>query len=186
MPDVDVTSVAVSPVAGDGRDEDSRMLLRFLQYQRDSVLSIVEALSESDWHRPVVPSGWTIAGMVEHLGGAEYHWFQHVVMGVVEERPADEEVTPYDPEAAFLSDDPSADILGWYRDACRRSDEVLAVTPLSAVPRGLHLHPDPEYTAEITSVRWVVLHLIEETARHAGHLDIARELLDGRTRLGPR
>jgi len=60
---------------------------------------------------------------------------------------------------------------------------VLAVTPLSAPPRGSH--GDPE-TDEPPDARWVVLHMIEETARHAGHLDIARELIDGQTGLGPR
>jgi len=76
---------------------------------------------------------------------------------------------------------PSADIIADYRDVCRKSDEVLAVTPLSAAPLGLDFHPDPEYTAQITSVRWIVLHIIEETATHSGHLEIARELLDGKT-----
>jgi Protein of unknown function (DUF664) len=61
---------------------------------------------------------------------------------------------------------------------------VLTVTPMSAAPRGRH--GDPEMEDEIPSVRWVVLHMIEETACHAGHLDIARELLDGRTNLGLR
>jgi uncharacterized protein (DUF2461 family) len=61
-----------------------------------------------------------------------------------------------------------------------------AVTPLSAAPRGLGFHPDPEYTRQITNVRWIVLHVIEETAAHSGHLEIARELLDGKTRLGGR
>jgi hypothetical protein len=64
-----------------------------------------------------------------------------------------------------------------------RSDAVLAVTPLSAPPRGRHGDPDMD---EPPSVRWVVLHMIEETASHSGHLDIARELLDGRTNLGLR
>ena len=63
-----------------------------------------------------------------------------------------------------------------------RPDAMLAVTPLSAPPRGRH--GDPEM--EPPNVRWVVLHMIEETARHAGHLDIARELLDGQIGLGPR
>jgi Protein of unknown function (DUF664) len=54
------------------------------------------------------------------------------------------------------------------------------VTPLSAPPRGRHGRYEPP------NVRWVVLHMIEETARHAGHLDIARELIDGQTGLGPR
>jgi hypothetical protein len=47
--------------------------------ERDSVLSIVAGLDEGAWHRSVVPSGWTPAGLVEHLGGAEWHWFQGVV-----------------------------------------------------------------------------------------------------------
>jgi hypothetical protein len=50
----------------------------------------------------------------------------------------------------------------------------------SAAPRRPDFHPDPEYIAQITSVRWIVLHLIEETATHSGHLEIARELLDGK------
>jgi uncharacterized damage-inducible protein DinB len=187
MSDSDVTQLTTPLVEDDARpDEADGMLLRFLAYQRDSVLAIVEGLSEADWHRPVVPSGWTVAGLVEHLVGVECHWCQHVVTGVVEEPPEDEDSEPYDPEAAFVSDSPSSEILDWYRDACRKSDAVLAVTPLSAAPLGLRYHPDPEYTAEITTVRWIVHHVIEETARHAGHLDIARELLDGRTGLGPR
>lgn len=81
---------------------------------------------------------------------------------------------------------PSADIIANYRDECRRSDAVLAVTPLSVAPYGLDFHQDPEYTRQITNIRWIVLHVIEETAAHSGHLKIARELLDGKTRLGGR
>ncbi len=91
---------------------------------------------------------------------------------------------PYDPEAAFVCDRPSADIVAFYRDQCRRSDEVLAVTALSAAPRGTH--PNPEIADQVTSVRWIVLHMIEETAVHSGHLEIARELFDSRTKLGGR
>jgi len=167
------------------------MLLGFLQYQRDSVLKIVEGLPEDAWQTPVVPSGWTVAGMLWHLGGVEHHWLQRVTTGVMEEPPADEEAGDeeegaYDPEAAFTCDWPSADLITSYREECRRSDEVLAVTPLSAAPRGLGFHHDPEYTKQITNVRWIVLHVIEETAVHSGHLEIARELLDGKTRLGGR
>jgi uncharacterized damage-inducible protein DinB len=166
------------------------MLLGFLQYQRDSVLKIVEGLPEEAWQMPVVPSGWTVAGMLRHLGGVEHHWLQHVTTGVIEEEieeeAGDEEEGTYDPEAAFTCDWSSADLIANYRDECRRSDEVLAVTPLSAAPRGLDFHPDPEYTKQIVNVRWIVLHVIEETAAHSGHLEIARELLDGKTRLGGR
>ena len=102
-----------------------------------AVLSIVAGLDEAEWHRSVVPSGWTPAGLVEHLGGAEWHWFQGVVTGAdPEPPPADEDLPPYDPKAAFVSDEPSAEIIRFYRDQCARSDAVLAVTPLSAPPRG--------------------------------------------------
>jgi hypothetical protein len=162
-------------------DTEDQVLLAFLAAQRDAVLSIVAGLDEGAWHRPVVPSGWTPAGLVEHLGGAEWHWFQGVVTGAVPEPPpGDEDLPAYDPTAAFVSDLPSGEIIGFYRDQCARSDAVLAVTPLSAPPRGRHGRYEPP------NVRWVVLHMIEETARHAGHLDIARELLDGQTGLGPR
>ncbi len=168
------------------RNEDAgdQALLAFLAAQRDAVLSIAAGLDEEAWHRSVVPSGWTPAGLVEHLGGAEWHWFQGVVAGVAPEPPSeDEDVPPYDPTAAFVTDLTSAEIIGFYRDQCASSDAVLAVTPLSARPRGRHGVPGQD---EPQDVRWVVLHMIEETARHAGHLDIARELLDGQTRLGQR
>ena len=162
-------------------DTEDQVLLAFLAAQRDAVLSIVAGLDEEAWHRSVVPSGWTPAGLVEHLGGAEWHWFQGVVTGTVPEpQPGDEDLPPYDPTAAFVSDEPSAEITRFYRDQCAASDAVLAVTPLSASPRGKHGAFEPP------DVRWVVLHMIEETARHAGHLDIARELIDGQTGLGPR
>jgi len=162
---------------------EDQALLAFLAAQRDAVLAIVEGLDEQAWHRPVVPWGWTPAGLVQHLGDAERHWFQQVVTGSEVDLPWDEGRPPYDPQAAFVCDRPSAEIIGYYRDQCARSDAVLAVTPLSAPPRGKH--GDPQ-TGEPPDVRWPVLHMIEDTARHAGHLDIARELLDGQTGLGPR
>ena len=168
-------------MTGQPVETEDQALLAFLAAQRDAVLSIVAGLDEEAWHRPVVPSGWTPAGLVEHLGGAEWHWFQGVVTGAVPEpQPGDEDQPPYDPTAAFVSDLPSAEIIRFYRDQCASSDAVLAVTPLSAPPRGRHGRYEPP------DVRWIVLHVIEETARHAGHLDIARELIDGQTGLGPR
>jgi hypothetical protein len=159
---------------------EDQVLLDFLAAQREIVLGIVEGLDEEAWHRSVVPSGWTTAGLVEHLSGVELHWFQEVVADEDTTPPGDEDMPPYDPMAAFVTDWSSADIIAEYRELCARSDAVLAVTPLSARPRGKH--GDPQ-VAEPSTVRWVVLHVIEEIARHAGHLDIGRELLDGKTRL---
>jgi hypothetical protein len=91
-----------------------------------------------------------------------------------------------DPGGAVACDWPSADLIANYRDECRRSNEVLAVTPLSAVPPWLDFHPDPEYATQVTNVGWIVLHVIDKTAAYSGHLEIACELLDGKTGFGGR
>ena len=85
-------------MTGQHESKEDQALLAFLHAQRDSVLAIVEGLDEEAWHRSVVPSGWTPAGLVDHLGGAEWHWFQGVVSGAVPEPPpGDEDLPPYDP-----------------------------------------------------------------------------------------
>jgi Protein of unknown function (DUF664) len=167
-------------VAVDHPAED-QMLLDFLAAQRATALDIVAGLDEAAWHQSVVPTGWTPAGLVEHLSGAQFHWFIGVVAGEDTAPPPDADVQPYDPMAPFITDWSSADIIAEFREICARSDAILAVTPLSAAPRGRH--DDPE-VPEPPNVRWIVLHVIEEIARHCGHLDIGRELLDGTTRLG--
>jgi hypothetical protein len=169
--------------ADQASEAGDEMLRAFLRAQRESVLAIVEGLSEEAWHRSVVPTGWTPAGVLEHLGGAEWHWFQGVVAGKQPELSGDvdEDRPPYDPlSVVFTSDASSAEVTAFYRDQCAQSEAVLATTSLSVPPRGKHGRYEPP------NVRWVVLHMIEETARHAGHLDIARELLDGKVRLGGR
>lgn len=162
-------------------DQDVRQeLLEYLEFQRSSVRSIVEGLDEADWHKPVVASGWTVAGLVEHLGSVERHWFLEVVAGSQVDLPWDEGRPPYDPEMSFTCDRPSSEVLGYYREQCDGSDEILAGISLSDAPRGQHDND------EIPNVRVVILHVIEETAAHSGHLEIARELLDGTTNVGLR
>ena len=163
---------------------DRETVLGFLAYQRTSVLAVVDGLTEEAWQTSVVPSGWTPAGLVQHLGDAERHWFQDVVAAVPDDLPWDEGRPPYDPGAPFTCSRPAAEVVAYYREQCARSDEILRVTPLSSPPRGRH--GEPELDDQIHDVLWVVLHLIEETACHSGHLDIARELLDGGTNLGLR
>ena len=87
--------------ANDSDTDVRRELLEYLEYQRASVRSIVDGLNEDAWHTPVVASGWTVAGVVEHLGGAERHWFQEVVAGLREDQPWDEGRPPYDPAMGF-------------------------------------------------------------------------------------
>ena len=93
----------------------------------------------------------------------------HILVDQAAQDRFDEDLTPYDPTAAFVCDQPSAEIINFYRDQCASSDAVLAVTPLSARPRGRHGVPGQD---EPPDVRWVVLHMIEETratCRSPGH-----------------
>ena len=175
-------SAIISGMA-DAVDDEKQTLQQFLDYQRASVLAIVAGLDEESWHKPVVPSGWTVAGFVEHLGYAERHWFQLVMRGTETELPWDEGRPDYDPHAPLTCDRPSADVVAYYREQCERSNAVLAATSLMAPPLGRHGGPDAE---QPPNLRWIVLHMIEETATHSGHLEIARELLDGQTGLGMR
>jgi uncharacterized damage-inducible protein DinB len=156
-------------------DGEKDALLMFLEAQRASVLAIIDGLEAEALTTPVLPSGWTPLGLVEHLGYAERHWFQEIATGSAEPLPWPDDDTP-------LITSPPSVVLEFYRTQCERSNAVLASMPLSTPPRGHH--PDP-IGEEITDLRRIVLHMIEETARHAGHLDIVRELLDGKTGLGP-
>ncbi|RNI21723.1 DUF664 domain-containing protein [Flexivirga caeni] len=156
-----------------------------MERQRAGVRAIVAGMPEEHWHTSVVPSGWTPAGLVAHLGGAERHWTCGVVLDDDPGHPFDEDGDdePYDPDAPFVIDWPSAKVLAYYRDQAAATDRMLARTALDAAPRGWHGGPG---TSQLGTVRDVVLHLIEETATHSGHLEIARELLDGKTRLAGR
>jgi len=156
---------------GSGAKDERAALLHFLAAQRSAALAVLHGLSEADAARSVVPSRWTALGMAEHLGGVERHWFGLVLGG-------DREWTRAVPgEPGTLEEAVRA-----YRAEIERSDRLLAGfaldDPVTIVPEQL--------PGEIHTVRDAVLHVIEEVARHCGHLDIARELLDGRTELGPR
>jgi len=125
-------------LVGDHESEaDDGMLWDFLRGQRESVLAIVEGLDEEAWHRSVVPTGWTPAGLVEHLGGAEWHWFQGVVAGKQPELPGDlaDDQPAYDPlTVVFTSDEPSAEVVNFYRNQCAQSDAVLSATVPTECP----------------------------------------------------
>jgi hypothetical protein len=159
-------------------DTEKAALRAFLEAQRVSVLAILDGLDGEALTTSVLPSGWTPIGLIEHLGYAERHWFQEVATGSAEPLP-----WPDDDHAPLTTPRSPAVVVRFYREQCDRSNAVLAATPLSAPPRGSHPSPLGD---EVTDMRRIVLHMIEETARHAGHLDAVRELIDGKTGLGPR
>lgn len=146
-------------------------LLHFVNAQRAAALAVLEGLSEADAHRSVVPSGWTPLSLAVHLAGVEQHWFAFALGGDAAHTPV-QPGTPNTLQAAIAG----------YVAEIERSERLLAGFALDDPPTVV----PPELPGEIHTVRDVLLHVIEEVARHAGHLDIARELLDGRTGLGPR
>ena len=100
-------------------------------------------------------------------------------------QPTDVERADETANNAFRPRRSVAEVLTYYLAQTVRTDEILAATPLDARPAACPV-VDIGIVDRVMTVRDVVLHLIEETARHAGHLDLARELIDGRTGLGPR
>jgi hypothetical protein len=154
--------------------DEKATLQTFLTAQRDCVRAILDGLDATALNTAALPSGWTPLGMVEHLGYADRHWFGEVVLGAADPLPWPDDHAP------LTTPRPPDVVHAFYRDQCARSDAVIAATPLDTPPKGRHPGLD------VTDLRWVILHMIEETARHAGHLDVARELRDGVTGLAPR
>ena len=164
-------------------DPDRRAILEFLAAQRASVLAIVDGLPESLLRTSVVPSKWTPLGLVEHITGAEYFWVQVVMLGKHDPMPLPDDSTPSAVMGPFVSDRPVSEVIEEYRALTAQNDTEIGDLSLGTAPR---FRPGWVGPDEAPDLRWILLHLIEETSRHAGHLDIARELLDGRTGLGPR
>ncbi|MEV0282711.1 DinB family protein [Kribbella sp. NPDC050820] len=167
-----MTEVLRPPLTADERAQ----LIGWLDLQRSFVRMKCEGLSEEDAHRKLLPTSplMTIAGLVAHLRWNEYAWFQLNVAGVPDtgQTPWTEDGHP-DAEM-FVDDVPLARLLEEYDAECKQSNAAIAGLPLETVERG-------QPADKAASLRYVLCHMIEETARHVGHLDIIRELLDGRT-----
>jgi hypothetical protein len=160
--------------------EESQALLDSLDQQRDHVLGILEGLAEEQLRRPVLPSGWSCAEMVRHLAlDVEHYWFRCIVAG---ESLAFFSARADDSRGSWpLEPDESADgVLDLYRCEIEQANAIIAVTSLEAAPK-----QRDEWWGDwvVPDCRFVMLHVITETACHAGHLDATRELLDGRQRL---
>jgi Protein of unknown function (DUF664) len=160
------------PLTSDERTQ----LVGWLDLQRSFVRMKCLGLAEAHAHRQVLPSSplMTVAGVVSHLRWVEYSWFHLGLLGV-----PDSGQTPWQegghPDAEmFVEDVPLARLLDEYDAECARSDEIVAAHTLDDVEKG-------RPAEEAASVRYILCHMIEETARHVGHLDAIRELLDGTT-----
>jgi hypothetical protein len=150
--------------------------LSSLSAQRDGVLAILEGLSEEALRRPVLPSGWTCLGMVWHLAvDDERFWFRGIVAG----EPMDLAETDGATWQRAISDMSVQAVFDLYRQEIEQANAILAGTSLDVAPARWpdELWPDWRFD----DLREVILHVITETACHLGHLQAARELIDGQT-----
>jgi uncharacterized damage-inducible protein DinB len=152
--------------------DEKTMLSAFLDQQRWDVVNQVAGLSEEDQRRSLVASGWSLLGLVKHLTEVERWWFQDRLA----ERDLDYPWTDADPDADFRIEpgETTDQVLARYLEAVEESRRIVAATSLDTVaPRAQRGQ----------TLRWILVHMIEETARHNGHGDVVREQIDGR--IGP-
>ncbi|WP_217146925.1 DinB family protein, partial [Streptomyces sp. AC627_RSS907] len=135
-----------------------------LDRHRDAVLWKLDGLDDEALRRPMTPSGTTLLGLVKHLATVEYGWFC-TAFG--------RETEPFwfDPSTEDMSVGPNeatADIVEFYGRARAAADTVIEELRLDAL--------GTSWNGNTVSMRWVLIHMIEDTVRHAGHMDIVREL----------
>jgi hypothetical protein len=135
-----------------------------LQYQRDSLTRKITGTGEAEARRPAVGSGTTLLWLVKHMTRAEIVW--------VAVRFAGQDVPV--PDDAVQAGDTIPGVVSGYRAAWEQTDSITRAARLDEPCQGLSGESP-------VNLRWVLMHLLEETARHAGHADILRELIDGTT-----
>jgi uncharacterized damage-inducible protein DinB len=142
-----------------------------LDRHRDAILWKLEGLDDEALRRPMVPSGTSLLGLVKHLAAVEYWWFCDTFDRPTEPLPFDDD----DPDADLRVEpgETTADVLAFYDRARAAADRAIAETGLEET--------GTSESGNTVTMRWVLIHMVEETARHAGHVDILRELIDGMT-----
>lgn len=150
-----------------GRGDERTVLEGFLEQYRAIVVRKVSGIDDETARSALVPSGTTLSGLVRHLRWMEEAWFVEVLAGGPRPQWRDT-----DPQRQFApGTEPMAELVRDYQDTCERSRRIAAAHELDDTGH----HPR---MGEV-SLRWILVHVIEELARHAGHLDILREQLDG-------
>ena len=161
------------PLAPDelvGASGEREVLETFLDMYREIIKRKLAGLPDAQLGQRLVPSRTTLAGLVRHLTAVEQEWFQLVLA----QRPAAETgARPDDDDWAVAAGETASSLIAAYDRACQASRQVASGLGLDDAA------PHPRLGQ--VSLRWVYVHLIEETARHAGHADILREQTDGAT-----
>jgi hypothetical protein len=151
-------------------------LRRQLDAQRRHVVGILDGLGETDLRKSVLPSGWTSIGLVQHLTlDVERFWFSAVVAG---DQQVIDGLAKADEAWQVSTDVSGSEVLERYLTETARANQIIDSVPLDAEPLWWPTEQFGDWRLE--SLREIALHVIAETACHAGHLDVMRELQDGR------
>jgi uncharacterized damage-inducible protein DinB len=167
-----MTQPALPPTADqpDSAGSERPVLEAFLDFHRQVLVSKVDGISEDEARRRRVPSKTTLAGLIKHMIGVERGWFQEVLGG---RNPEDigPNVGGGEESWDLAKNETVSSLIKEYEQTCEQSRQTAARFALDdAVPE-----PDMGQV----SLRWIYVHMIEETARHVGHADILREQTDG-------
>ncbi len=177
------SAAAAAPITASSRTDDipdrwdeRAVLTTMLDYVRDTVHVKCAGLSEEQARRAPLPGSplTNISSLVSHLRWVEYYWIRVVLLGEEDRAP----ITEQDPDAEMRLglDVPIARLLAEYRASCDQLRDLVAPLDLDTPSQGTL-----SWRREPVTLRWVLMHLIEETARHNGHIDILREMADGVT-----
>ena len=156
---------------------ESDLLLAFIEQQRDGIRNAAYGLTDEQARLTPSASSLSIGGLVKHAIDMERGWIDMVL-----QRNPGASQANYEDNFRLGPDETLAGVLAGYDEVARETAAVIAgISDLGQavpVPKGVPWYPDD---IDAWSVRWVLLHLIEEVARHAGHADIVRESIDGAT-----
>jgi uncharacterized damage-inducible protein DinB len=154
---------------------ERELLTEYLDFYRATILRKVEGASDETLRARIVPSQTTLLGIVKHLAWVEAGWFQYIFAGREVEDPS----TDDDPDADWRIEphETAEQIIAFYKEACVESRAIAETAEnLDAESVRGNRHSGKKY-----NLRRILIHMIEETARHAGHADILREVTDGQT-----
>ena len=159
--------------------DELTMLSQFVDYHRATLMQKASGLDRDQLGTRLEPSSLTLAGLLKHAALVEDSWFGERLLGLEPREPWASVPWDDDPDWEFRTalDDEPDELLALYADACERSRAAVAqVGDLDAQSVGVS-----RQTGEPFSMRWILLHMLEETARHNGHADLLRENIDGVT-----
>ncbi|KJS63755.1 DinB family protein [Streptomyces rubellomurinus] len=155
--------------------DEATMLTAWLDFHRSTLALKCQGLADDQLRlRSAPPSNLSLLGLVRHMAEVEQHWFQRVLLGT--ELPGGIFWTEEDEDGDFNNVDTADvahDFAAWRAeiDAARRAAEGLPLDTVAERPR----------RGQEVTLRWIMVHMIEEYARHNGHADLLRELVDGST-----